>query len=80
MNSDNICGCGKPLIPLCDENKKVIGVTHDTYENEDWHIKYYSPYRTTFIMTNRKAFLITVFVLMLLVVMLITGSLFLMRI
>ncbi|WP_353166720.1 hypothetical protein [Empedobacter brevis] len=37
----SICGCGKPLYAVFNENGKRIGVTHQS-EDEDYHFKYYS--------------------------------------
>lgn len=38
------CGCGRPLVPCLDENGKQIGVTH-TWEDDDWHMEYFSGLR-----------------------------------
>ena len=43
--NNELCGCGKPLISVFDINEKKIGVTHETYEDEDYHLLYFSTER-----------------------------------
>ena len=37
-----VCGCGKLLTPLHNAEGKRIGVTHETIEDEDYHIWYFT--------------------------------------
>ena len=38
---DKVCGCGKLLIPVM-ENGKRIGVTHKTYEDDEYHMNFWA--------------------------------------
>ena len=40
-----MCGCGRPLIPSYDENGKRLGVTHESSEDEDWHMGFWGGFR-----------------------------------
>ena len=36
------CDCGKPLVACLNSKCERIGVTHATYDDEDWHLVYWS--------------------------------------
>jgi len=36
-----LCGCGRKLYPVYDQDGKKVGVTH-TPEDEDWHLEYFA--------------------------------------
>ncbi|WP_312698188.1 hypothetical protein [Sphingobacterium mizutaii] len=36
------CSCGRMLIPIYDKNGKRIGVTHETIEDEDYHLNFWT--------------------------------------
>jgi hypothetical protein len=42
---DKICGCGKELIPVIVKGKQ-IGVQHITFEDEEWHMKFWAGIKT----------------------------------
>ncbi len=37
-----VCACGRILEPLLDSNGKQLGLLHKTYEDEDYHIWYFT--------------------------------------
>jgi len=37
-----ICDCGRLLVAALDQNGKRIGAQHATYDDEDYHINYWS--------------------------------------
>ncbi len=41
---DKLCGCGKELIPVI-KNGKRIAVTHRTFEDEEHHMNFFSGLR-----------------------------------
>lgn len=36
-----VCGCGKTLIPAFDDRGNRIGVTHETPEDDDFHMAFF---------------------------------------
>lgn len=38
----SICGCGKSLIAVYDKDGNMMGVTHATFEDEDYHSQYFA--------------------------------------